>query len=281
MKTFKKIIRGILTTLLIVCMSLLFLTTHLENMLGSIIIETMKEEISSPLTTLLKDQKIIDSSINNEEITNILFKDEQMNTLYHEYLDTILHSITTEEDLENLDFGTDLSSLIKSHQKELQEKLKVTITDEQIETFEKKVNESPVIKKKITDTVKSMKNQLSDEEKELLTIYRFAISTKCSFILIGFIILLVFLIAILYPSLYHWLFNVALALTITSVLNFIFIPASKSILDFYVQENLNILMEVGIRETMMHTTWMFITSILLFALYYIIRYFIKKNHETN
>lgn len=277
MKTIKKITRGILTLFLMGCIGLLFLSMHLESMLGSILKETMKSQLEAPITTLLKDKKLIDEQIKDEDITNILLKDEQINKLYDQYSNAILKGMIDEKELENLDLSTDISNIIKSHQEELQEKLQITITDEQIETFSNEVAKSPIVKEKVSE----MKNQLSSEEQEILNTYSFIISKNFKLILGGLIILLTFAIALLYPSTYRWLSNIAFAITMASIGNFIFIPMFKSIVDYYFQEQLNILTEIKVKNELTHTAWMLGLGIVLYVLYYTIKYLIKKNHETN
>lgn len=283
MKTLKKFLRGILTCLLIICIGLLFLSLHLKGMVNELIKEAMKAEISSPITSLLKKQQIIEHNDKSEQITDILLNNEEINKLYDQYSTTIMNAMMDEKELDHLDLSHDIQELLKKNQTTIQKQLGIKITDKQIEQFSSEIANSDIIKEHLKNTVQDTKQQLSPQEQTLLQTYVYIISEKFQFILQLFIGSIIVLIAILYPSIYRPLFNVGMATTMTSIFNFIMIPIFKSIIDYYFEEQLNILKEVNINHAITDTAWMLGLGIFLLLLYYIINYFIhkKKDHETN
>lgn len=279
----KKFLRGVFTFLLIICIGLLFLNLHLKSMINDIIKETMKSEISTPITSILKNHKLIDNNIKNEQITDIILNDEDVNKLYDQYSTTIINGIMDEKELDKIDLNATINNLIKNNQEKIQEKLNITITDEQIKKFSDEVTKTDGMKEQVKNTIKNIKKQLSSEEQSLIKIYYYVTSNNFKIIISTLIGIVILAIALLYPSIYRPLFNVGLSTTITSILCFIFIPIFKSIVDYYFQEQLNILTVVNAQKSISHTFWMLGIGIFLLLLYYIINYFIKekKNRETN
>lgn len=276
MKILIKIVRSLLTLCLIICINLLLFGLTAKNMFQHLINETMKTELSNQIEHTLKNYDIVTDNIKSEEISDILLNSKQAEELYNKYLNDIL----SETNENNINIGEDIATLIKEHQMQIENQFNIKITDEQINTMKEELNNSEVVNN-YNEVVGNIKSELPPSQQKILSIYNEIQSKQFHQTLFFSITIIIVLLAILHKSCYKWLFNVGIACILASISLFAGISIIKGVIDFYLQQQLNILSEVNTNTILSHTFWILILGIILLVLYYIIKHiYTKKNHET-
>lgn len=227
MNKFKKTLTRLLTIILTALVAILIVSSTIKEILiDEIFFQGFKttitgksyEEGNKELT--LDDIITEDGVITDNDFVNEILESKEIKELVNNYVDRMIDLIgkdeITEEELENLNIEQDMIEYIKENKSVLQEKTGIEITDEMIDKATEKINERDT-NKVLKQTIENTRNNLSQEEKELLKTYQFIVSTKLKIVLVIGILIIIILLIILNEPKYLCLKNISSATIFASI----------------------------------------------------------------
>lgn len=188
MKTFKNILIGLFTLILINLICLLILSFNINNLLVNGVV---KEVIKTTIT--------IDNTTNNEKV-NELLNSPETEELINKYLDQIINSVTDDKEIDEEEVKKDIIKYLRDNKEKLSEIAGKEINDTDIDNIEKELENSH-----INENINNSSKIIPKTSKKVLKGYKSFISPKIQFILLILIIIDIVIIALLEWSIYKWI----------------------------------------------------------------------------
>lgn len=271
MEILKKILVALLSIILVNLIVLLIINcTIKKTIINDIVLETIKNNSTNILMTNPKDKD--ESVLSNNDIVQEVIQSQEINELLNEYLDEMLSTLSDEKDIEELDtqkIQEDIIDYIKNNKEQLSEKIGVEITDEMIENAKDYSTEQDT-SSAIKQYINNQKNNMSDQEKNILKMYKVIASTKLRIVIIISIIITIILIALIQKSLTNWIKNTSIALVISGL--------SAIIMSLILKLLIEGIMKTAIRTSTMMTIGIIVLifGIIMYILYKIFKIKPKK-----
>ena len=273
-----------LLSLVIFCSSVvLCVSFSIQEITSRVVTNVVLDQINvREITNIVQD---IAPEVSDEQLTILeekIIQSEELNDLSTSYLNEFANSIQQNKEL---------------NQEKLKEQLR-TFFDNNIDTITKELNTTltPEEEQKLRDTITSHSEELSQkveqvitektvslpkEQQTMLNLYA-SMNTFGMKLAIGIVIVLsIIFIVVISKSFYHWLRPVGIAGTLAgTIVLFLFPMFIQLIEEFLSTDLLGKNVAIPVQTLKLSGTILLITSIVMIALYYIIKLFQKKNITT-
>ena len=190
MKTFKNILIGLFSLILINLICLLMLSFNIQK---SLVNGIVKEVIKN-------NYLVQDKNITNNEKINELLNSKETEELINKYLDQILSNVSDDKKLDENELKKDIIDYLRKNKKTISDISGKEISDVDIDKVEQELNNNSINK---NITINS--NKIPKESKQILKGYKSFISIKFQITLIVLIIIDLIIIGLLQWSLYKWI----------------------------------------------------------------------------
>lgn len=216
----KTVIRGFLTTLLIVIFTILATTIYVDKTINEDILGTyLKDSISSQLTDNIEEQYPKLTGEKYEQLEEKIKNNESLNSFIEKYKDQIMNDMTGEDvNPEDVDLKEDIKQLLLENKEYVEQATGVEISDEEYEAAidEAFDREDPNIV--YSQIIKDTKQTLSEDDKNIIKGYQFITSNQFIMILSIAAVVVTLLIALLKKPYYKWIVNLGIAGFVSGIL---------------------------------------------------------------
>lgn len=216
----KTVIRGFLTTLLIVIFTILATTIYVDKTINEDVLGTyLKDSISSQLTDNIEEQYPELTGEEYEQLEEKIKNNESLNSFIEKYKDQIMNDMTGEDvNPEEVALKEDIKQLLLENKEYVEQATGVEISDEEYEaaideTFDR---EDPNIV--YSQIIKDTKQTLSEDDKNIIKGYQFITSNQFIMILSIAAVVVTLLIALLKKPYYKWIVNLGIAGFVSGIL---------------------------------------------------------------
>lgn len=216
----KTVIRGFLTTLLIVIFTILATTIYVDKTINEDVLGTyLKDSISSQLTDNIEEQYPELTGEKYEQLEEKIKNNESLNSFIEKYKDQIMNDMTGEDvNPEDVDLKEDIKQLLLENKEYVEQATGVEISDEEYEAAidEAFDREDPNIV--YSQIIKDTKQTLSEDDKNIIKGYQFITSNQFIMILSITAVVVTLLIALLKKPYYKWIVNLGIAGFVSGIL---------------------------------------------------------------
>ncbi len=216
----KTVIRGFLTTLLIVIFTILATTIYVDKTINEDVLGTyLKDSISSQLTDNIEEQYPELTGEEYEQLEEKIKNNESLNSFIEKYKDQIMNDMTGEDvNPEDVDLKEDIKQLLLENKEYVEQATGVEISDEEYEAAidEAFDREDPNIV--YSQIIKDTKQTLSEDDKNIIKGYQFITSNQFIMILSIAAVVVTLLIALLKKPYYKWIVNLGIAGFVSGIL---------------------------------------------------------------
>ena len=216
----KTVIRGFLTTLLIVIFTILATTIYVDKTINEDVLGTyLKDSISSQLTDNIEEQYPELTGEEYEQLEEKIKNNESLNSFIEKYKDQIMNDMTGEDvNPEDVDLKEDIKQLLLENKEYVEQATGVEISDEEYETAidEAFDREDPNIV--YSQIIKDTKQTLSEDDKNIIKGYQYITSNQFIMILSIAAVVVTLLIALLKKPYYKWIVNLGIAGFVSGIL---------------------------------------------------------------
>ena len=216
----KTVIRGFLTTLLIVIFTILATTIYVDKTINEDVLGTyLKDSISSQLTDNIEEQYPKLTGEKYEQLEEKIKNNESLNSFIEKYKDQIMNDMTGEDvNPEDVDLKEDIKQLLLENKEYVEQATGVEISDEEYEAAidEAFDREDPNIV--YSQIIKDTKQTLSEDDKNIIKGYQFITSNQFIMILSIAAVVVTLLIALLKKPYYKWIVNLGIAGFVSGIL---------------------------------------------------------------
>lgn len=216
----KTVIRGFLTTLLIVIFTILATTIYVDKTINEDVLGTyLKDSISSQLTDNIEEQYPELTGEKYEQLEEKIKNNESLNSFIEKYKDQIMNDMTGEDvNPEDVDLKEDIKQLLLENKEYVEQATGVEISDEEYEAAidEAFDREDPNIV--YSQIIKDTKQTLSEDDKNIIKGYQFITSNQFIMILSIAAVVVTLLIALLKKPYYKWIVNLGIAGFVSGIL---------------------------------------------------------------
>lgn len=216
----KTVIRGFLTTLLIVIFTILATTIYVDKTINEDVLGTyLKDSISSQLTDNIEEQYPELTGEEYEQLEEKIKNNESLNSFIEKYKDQIMNDMTGEDvNPEDVDLKEDIKQLLLENKEYVEQATGVEISDEEYEAAidEAFDREDPNIV--YSQIIKDTKQTLSEDDKNIIKGYQFITSNQFIMILSIAAVIVTLLIALLKKPYYKWIVNLGIAGFVSGIL---------------------------------------------------------------
>lgn len=216
----KIVIRGFLTTLLIVIFTILATTIYVDKTINEDVLGTyLKDSISSQLTDNIEEQYPELTGEEYEQLEEKIKNNESLNSFIEKYKDQIMNDMTGEDvNPEDVDLKEDIKQLLLENKEYVEQATGVEISDEEYEAAidEAFDREDPNIV--YSQIIKDTKQTLSEDDKNIIKGYQFITSNQFIMILSIAAVVVTLLIALLKKPYYKWIVNLGIAGFVSGIL---------------------------------------------------------------
>ena len=216
----KTVIRGFLTTLLIVIFTILATTIYVDKTINEDILGTyLKDSISSQLTDNIEEQYPELTGEEYEQLEEKIKNNESLNSFIEKYKDQIMNDMTGEDvNPEDVDLKEDIKQLLLENKEYVEQATGVEISDEEYEAAidEAFDREDPNIV--YSQIIKDTKQTLSEDDKNIIKGYQYITSNQFIMILSIAAVVVTLLIALLKKPYYKWIVNLGIAGFVSGIL---------------------------------------------------------------
>ena len=216
----KTVIRGFLTTLLIVIFTILATTIYVDKTINEDVLGTyLKDSISSQLTDNIEEQYPELTGEEYEQLEEKIKNNESLNSFIEKYKDQIMNDMTGEDvNPEDVDLKEDIKQLLLENKEYVEQATGVEISDEEYEAAidEAFDREDPNIV--YSQIIKDTKQTLSEDDKNIIKGYQFITSNQFIMILSITAVVVTLLIALLKKPYYKWIVNLGIAGFVSGIL---------------------------------------------------------------
>lgn len=216
----KTVIRGFLTTLLIVIFTILATTIYVDKTINEDVLGTyLKDSISSQLTDNIEEQYPKLTGEKYEQLEEKIKNNESLNSFIEKYKDQIMNDMTGEDvNPEDVDLKEDIKQLLLENKEYVEQATGVEISDEEYEAAidEAFDREDPNIV--YSQIIKDTKQTLSEDDKNIIKDYQYITSNQFIMILSIAAVVVTLLIALLKKPYYKWIVNLGIAGFVSGIL---------------------------------------------------------------
>ena len=216
----KTVIRGFLTTLLIVIFTILATTIYVDKTINEDVLGTyLKDSISSQLTDNIEEQYPELTGEEYEQLEEKIKNNESLNSFIEKYKDQIMNDMTGEDvNPEDVDLKEDIKQLLLENKEYVEQATGVEISDEEYEAAidEAFDREDPNIV--YSQIIKDTKQTLSEDDKNIIKGYQYITSNQFIMILSIAAVVVTLLIALLKKPYYKWIVNLGIAGFVSGIL---------------------------------------------------------------
>ena len=205
----------------------------ITDFLGSINSGIKNQEFTVEEKEDNKDKKIdVERNYTIEELLNSpeykeLLKNKEVQKLVDKYINITINGVIDEKNLEEADLKEDIIKFLKENKEVLEKEYGISISYEDIDELENS-DEFSSITDDYIDSVKTVRQDITDGQKKLIKMYNVLCSLAFKIILFILLIVNLVCIAILQKSLYKWvqtlganlIFSGALTIILGIVLHF-------------------------------------------------------------
>ena len=276
MKVVKNLVIGLLSCILIGLISLEVVSFNLKNILidgiikETIVTQLVSKDYNNP-NNVISDEEI--NKITDDERVRELLKSKEIQDLLEKYLDTTVNSLTSEEDLNNINLERDMVDFLQTNKSTVEELIGQEITNEMIDEASEQI-ETHDLSNAYKQAILNTRNNMTVTEKSVLKGYSFLVSNTFKIIVLILILIDLLLIALLQKSFYKWIRTLSVCTLVSGIGIIIMSFAVKYIVLSYTQMsgfNMNSLLYNGIVLVCI--------GVIVFIIYTILDKIIKKKKE--
>ena len=263
----KTVIRGFLTTLLIVIFTILATTIYVDKTINEDVLGTyLKDSISSQLTDNIEEQYPELTGEEYEQLEEKIKNNESLNSFIEKYKDQIMNDMTGEDvNPEDVDLKEDIKQLLLENKEYVEQATGVEISDEEYEAAidEAFDREDPNIV--YSQIIKDTKQTLSEDDKNIIKGYQFITSNQFIMILSIAAVVVTLLIALLKKPYYKWIVNLGIAGFVSGILISIIGVGITLMINMIINTN-EIIFSISSVPMLITAAIMIVISIILFIL---------------
>ncbi len=194
-----------------------------EIIINTLSKEVVKKEISSKVTYYVKEFYDDIDYDTLEKLETSIGNNENIDKITEKYFDNITDSIIKDSDIKLPNTNDELLELINQNEYILEEN-GIEITNEEKKQIIDELTNDGKLDKIYENVVTSIKDDISDEEKDVIMLYNKMTSNTFRWIVLSIIILLVLLQAVIKKSLYRWTYNLAVSFALSGIVLSFLLP---------------------------------------------------------
>lgn len=214
----KVLIRGLLTTVMVITIFLLCSCTYVKQIINDEIIshigrETFTTEISNSIESQMPE---IDEQ-KKQEIKDLLDNNEQLNNIVDTISERIVADLSKDE-IENIDINDDIKTFLQENKDLFIGAIGDEISEEEIDrAIDEAISETD-FNQVYRDTVKSVQNDMDQDVQTVLDVYNYITSQEFLTILIIVFVVAMAITFLLQKPHYKGIVNVSIATIVSVVL---------------------------------------------------------------
>lgn len=214
----KVLIRGLLTTVMVITIFLLCSCTYVKQIINDEIIshigrETFTTEISDSIESQMPE---IDEQ-KKQEIKDLLDNNEQLNNIVDTISERIVADLSKDE-IENIDINDDIKTFLQENKDLFIGAIGDEISEEEIDrAIDEAISETD-FNQVYRDTVKSVQNDMNQDVQTVLDVYNYITSQEFLTILIIVFVVAMAITFLLQKPHYKGIVNVSIATIVSAVL---------------------------------------------------------------
>ena len=214
----KVLIRGLLTTVMVITIFLLCSCTYVKQIINDEIIshigrETFTTEISDSIESQMPE---IDEQ-KKQEIKDLLDNNEQLNNIVDTISERIVADLSKDE-IENIDINDDIKTFLQENKDLFIGAIGDEISEEEIDqAIDEAISETD-FNQAYRDAVKSVQNDMDQDVQTVLDVYNYITSQKFLTILIIVFVVAMTITFLLQKPHYKGIVNVSIATIVSAVL---------------------------------------------------------------
>ncbi len=214
----KVLIRGLLTTVMVITIFLLCSCTYVKQIINDEIIshigrETFTTEISDSIESQMPE---IDEQ-KKQEIKDLLDNNEQLNNIVDTISERIVADLSKDE-IENIDINDDIKTFLQENKDLFIGAIGDEISEEEIDrAIDEAISETD-FNQVYRDAVKSVQNDMDQDVQTVLDVYNYITSQKFLTILIIVFVVAMAITFLLQKPHYKGIVNVSIATIVSAVL---------------------------------------------------------------
>lgn len=214
----KVLIRGLLTTVMVITIFLLCSCTYVKQIINDEIIshigrETFTTEISDSIESQMPE---IDEQ-KKQEIKDLLDNNEQLNNIVDTISERIVADLSKDE-IENIDINDDIKTFLQENKDLLIGAIGDEISEEEIDqAIDEAISETD-FNQAYRDAVKSVQNDMDQDVQTVLDVYNYITSQEFLTILIIVFVVAMAITFLLQKPHYKGIVNISIATIVSAVL---------------------------------------------------------------
>ncbi len=220
----KKIFNFLITIFIFILICLLCVSfCTKEIIVNTLSKEVVKKEISSKVTYYVKEFYDDIDYDTLEKLETSIGNNENIDKITEKYFDNITDSIIKDSDIKLPDTNDELLELINQNEYILEEN-GIEITNEEKKQIIDELTSDGKLDKIYENVVTSIKDDISDEEKDVIMLYNKITSNTFRWIVLSIIILLILLQGVIKKSFYRWTYNLAVSFALSGIVLSLLFP---------------------------------------------------------
>ena len=228
----KKIGCSLLVIIILILLTILAVSFCIKNIvINSINSEIVSKEVASKVVSVLKEYNVSYEELS--KIENNIINSDTTHKITEKYVSGLLDNISN---------NSELATIIDENVKYIQSD-SYGITDETKKEIVRSLSNEDKFNKIYKTISNAVKDNLSETEKEYITIYNRFISNEFRLILISVIIISIILIAVIKKSYYKWMLDLAISFLLSGIFILTILPM---FVDFVVNDIINTIGEYKI-----------------------------------
>lgn len=214
----KVLIRGLLTTVMVITIFLLYSCTYVKQIINDEIIshigrETFTTEISDSIESQMPE---IDEQ-KKQEIKDLLDNNEQLNNIVDTISERIVADLSKDE-IKNIDINDDIKTFLQENKDLFIGAIGDEISEEEIDqAIDEAISETD-FNQVYRDAVKSVQNDMDQDVQTVLDVYNYITSQEFLTILIIVFVVAMAITSLLQKPHYKGIVNVSIATIVSAVL---------------------------------------------------------------
>lgn len=194
-----------------------------EIIINTLSKEVVKKEISSKVTYYVKEIYNDIDYDTLEKLETSIGNNENIDKITEKYFDNITDSIIKDNDIKLPNTKDELLDLINQNEYILEEN-GIEITNEEKKQIIDELTSDGKLDKIYENVVTSIKDDISDEEKDVIMLYNKITSNTFRWIVLSIIILLILLQGVIKKSFYRWTYNLAVSFALSGIVLAFLLP---------------------------------------------------------
>ena len=273
-----------LLSLVIFCSSIvLCVSFYIQEITSRVVTNVVLDQINvREITNIVQD---IAPEVSDEQLTILeekIIQSEELNDLSTSYLNEFANSIQQNKELDQEKLKEQLGTFFDNNIDTVTKELNTTLTPEEEQKLRDTItSHSEELSQKVEQVITEKTVSLPKEQQTMLNLYA-SMNTLGMKLAMGIVIVLsIIFIIVISKSFYHWLRPVGIAGTLAgTIVLFLFPMFIQLIEEFLSTDLLGKNVAIPVQTLKLSGTILLITSIVMIALYYIIKLFQKKNITT-